>query len=196
MVVRSLKLEIKLRKTTLARPLVLFLPFPNLEWRFVPRTPIQFCHLQKEAHMESQIIAWITDNGMEGLHILEVLFSMMVAILFIQSGVDKLLNWKGELDYYKEHFKDSPLKGAVPLLMPIITVSELLAGFLSLIGIFAMVAWENMDFSLLGMVFACLSIVQLFFGQRLAKDYAGAATLVPYFILCAFGLLLFVIEAG
>jgi hypothetical protein len=27
------------------------------------------------------------------------------------------------------------------------------------------------------------SITALFFGQRLAKDYAGAAVLVPYFIL-------------
>ena len=28
----------------------------------------------------------------------------------------------------------------------------------------------------------------LFFGQRLAKDYAGAATLVPYFILAVLGI--------
>ena len=146
--------------------------------------------------MESQFIAWITNNGMNAMNILELLFSLMIAILFIQSGVDKLLNWKGEQDYYKDHFKNSPLKGSVPLLMPIITVSELLAGFLSLIGIFAMIAWGNIDFSILGMLFACLSIIQLFFGQRLAKDYAGAATLVPYFLLCAFGLFIFLMEAG
>jgi hypothetical protein len=29
----------------------------------------------------------------------------------------------------------------------------------------------------------------LFLGQRLAKDYAGAASLVPYFVLCAGALL-------
>jgi diacylglycerol kinase len=27
------------------------------------------------------------------------------------------------------------------------------------------------------------SITALFFGQRIAKDYAGAAVLVPYFLL-------------
>jgi hypothetical protein len=30
----------------------------------------------------------------------------------------------------------------------------------------------------------------LFFGQRLARDYAGAASLVPYFGLCAGTILL------
>jgi diacylglycerol kinase len=28
-----------------------------------------------------------------------------------------------------------------------------------------------------------MSILALFFGQRVAKDYAGAAVLVPYFLL-------------
>jgi hypothetical protein len=30
----------------------------------------------------------------------------------------------------------------------------------------------------------------LFFGQRVAKDYVGAAVLVPYFILCVGAVLL------
>jgi hypothetical protein len=32
-------------------------------------------------------------------------------------------------------------------------------------------------------VLGALSILALFFGQRVAKDYPGAAVLVPYFIL-------------
>jgi len=32
-------------------------------------------------------------------------------------------------------------------------------------------------------VIAAMTIVMLFAGQRLAKDYAGAAVLVPYFLL-------------
>jgi hypothetical protein len=34
-----------------------------------------------------------------------------------------------------------------------------------------------------GAIIAALSIIALFFGQRMAKDYPGAATLVPYFLL-------------
>ena len=35
-----------------------------------------------------------------------------------------------------------------------------------------------------GAVISAISIVALFFGQRMAKDYAGAAVLVSYFLLC------------
>jgi hypothetical protein len=34
-----------------------------------------------------------------------------------------------------------------------------------------------------GAVISAVAIVALFFGQRMAKDYAGAAVLVPYFLL-------------
>jgi hypothetical protein len=34
-----------------------------------------------------------------------------------------------------------------------------------------------------GAVLSAIAIVALFFGQRMAKDYAGAAVLVPYFLL-------------
>jgi hypothetical protein len=32
-------------------------------------------------------------------------------------------------------------------------------------------------------IIAAFSIIALFFGQRMAREYAGAATLVPYFLL-------------
>jgi diacylglycerol kinase len=35
-----------------------------------------------------------------------------------------------------------------------------------------------------GAIVSAVSILALFFGQRMAKDYAGAAVLVPYFLLC------------
>ena len=34
-----------------------------------------------------------------------------------------------------------------------------------------------------GAVISAVAIIALFFGQRLAKDYGGAAVLVPYFLL-------------
>jgi hypothetical protein len=34
-----------------------------------------------------------------------------------------------------------------------------------------------------GAVISAVAITALFFGQRMAKDYAGAAVLVPYFLL-------------
>jgi hypothetical protein len=34
-----------------------------------------------------------------------------------------------------------------------------------------------------GAVVSGIAIIALFFGQRMAKDYVGAAVLVPYFLL-------------
>ena len=70
----------------------------------------------------------ILDNlGISADLLLRSLSSLFIAILFIQSGVDKVVNWKGEKEFYTSHFKKSILKGTVPILMPVITISELAA---------------------------------------------------------------------
>ncbi|NRB50500.1 MAG: DoxX family protein [Saprospiraceae bacterium] len=132
------------------------------------------------------------DNlGISADLLLRSLSSLFIAILFIQSGVDKVVNWKGEKEFYTSHFKKSILKGTVPILMPVITISELAAGFLSGIGLIMYVAGGSPNLAFLGMLLANLSIIQLFFGQRVAKDFAGAASLVPYFLLTVVGLYLY-----
>lgn len=138
--------------------------------------------------MESTFAHSLTTIGLSGAALMQLLFSLMVAILFIQSGLDKVFNWKGEKDFYTSHFKDSLLNGTVPILMPVITISELAAGFLSGIGLLVALFTGDTTLAALGMVIAALSIIQLFFGQRVAKDYAGAATLVPYFLMVMAGL--------
>ncbi len=138
--------------------------------------------------MESSIMNGLAGLGIDGVKLMQILFSLMLSILFIQSGLDKVFNWKGEKDFYTSHFKKSILNGTVPLLMPIITLSELAAGFLSGIGLILLLFNGSKDIALLGALMACLAIIQLFFGQRVAKDYGGAASLVPYFFLAAVGL--------
>ena len=134
----------------------------------------------------------IMDNlGISADLLLRSLSSLFIAILFIQSGVDKVVNWKGEKEFYTSHFKKSILKGTVPILMPVITISELAAGFLSGIGLIMYVAGGSPNLAFLGMLLANLSIIQLFFGQRVAKDFAGPAYLVPYFLLTVVGLYLY-----
>ncbi|MEZ5039885.1 MAG: DoxX family protein [Saprospiraceae bacterium] len=138
--------------------------------------------------MESTLL----DNlGISADLLLRGLSSLFVAILFIQSGLDKVINWKGEKAFYTSHFEKSILKGSVPLLMPVITISELAAGFLSGIGLLVYAFGGSTDLAILGMLLANLSILQLFFGQRVAKDFAGAATLVPYFLVTLVGLYLY-----
>lgn len=131
--------------------------------------------------------------GIEGSTLLQVLITLFVAILFIQSGLDKLFNWKAEQAYYKDHFKKTILKSTVPVLMPVITISELAAGFFCGAGVLTLLFTGNRDLGFLGLLLAALSIIQLFFGQRIAKDFGGAASLVPYFLLTIAGLYVYLL---
>ena len=72
--------------------------------------------------------------------------------------------------------------------LPVLTTLELGAGAFSAIGFFSVALGQGNAMGLMGMLFAVKAIFFLFLGQRLAKDYAGAASLVPYFLLCAGGL--------
>jgi diacylglycerol kinase len=116
--------------------------------------------------------------------LLQTLVSAFLAILFLQSGIDKVVDRRGNLEFLQGHFAKSPLAGIVPLLVTIITILELLAGSLSAIGCALILLTHNLSIAFYGAVVSALSILALFFGQRMAKDYAGAAVLVPYFLLC------------
>ena len=75
-----------------------------------------------------------------------------------------------------------------------ITILEVLAGIFAFFGgIFYLIEGQK-DFAILGLELSLLSIFCLFTGQRIAKDYAGAAGLVGYFLLTAFGLYLFALK--
>ncbi len=109
--------------------------------------------------------------------------AVLVAILFIQSGLDKVFDWKGNIKWLTGHFKETFLSGMVPMMVATITVLELLTGGLSAIGIIYFLISGSLVLIFWTAVIGAGSILALFFGQRVAKDYPGAAVLVPYFIL-------------
>lgn len=129
--------------------------------------------------------------GYTGLDALRLLFAAMVAILFLQSGLSKVFGWKGEMEWLTGHFANSILKGTVPLLLPVITVIELSAGVCAAIGAVQVLLHHVAAIGLWGMLLGSKAIILLFFGQRVAKDYAGAASLIPYFLMCAVGVWVF-----
>ncbi len=112
--------------------------------------------------------------------------ALLVSILFIQSGLDKVFDRRGNLEWLNGHFSKTFLAPFVPLLLLAITVMELAAGILSTTGIVYFILTSSAVLIFAASVIAALAITALFFGQRVAKDYAGAALLVPYFILVGF----------
>ena len=117
------------------------------------------------------------------IFILQILTSAFLAVLFLQSGIDKIVDRRGNLEFLQGHFAKSPLAGTVPLLVTVITVLEIGAGALSAIGCAMIILTRDPAIAFYGAVISALSILGLFFGQRMAKDYAGAAVLVSYFLL-------------
>ena len=115
--------------------------------------------------------------------LLQIFVSMFLAILFLQSGIDKVIDRRGNLEFLQGHFAKSPLAGFVPLMVTMITSLELVAGALSAIGCALIIISRDSALAFYGAVVAAIAIVALFLGQRIAKDYAGAAILVPYFLL-------------
>lgn len=122
-------------------------------------------------------------EGSIAWYLLQMLVTAFLAILFLQSGIDKIVDRKGNLEWLKGHFGKCPLAGMVPMMFGVLTIIELAAGVLSGIGFLALLFTHNPTIAFYGAVGSALAILCLFFGQRMAKEYAGAAILVPYFLL-------------
>ena len=108
---------------------------------------------------------------------------LFFAITFIQSGIDKFINTQGNLDWFKSQFKETFLKPIIAPSFWLITLQEIIAGFWALAVFFMMLFNFSLSYIIFYVfVFQAFVLLQLFFGQRIAKDYAGASGIVPYFI--------------
>jgi uncharacterized membrane protein YphA (DoxX/SURF4 family) len=116
-------------------------------------------------------------------YILQILVSAFLAILFLQSGIDKVVDRRGNRAYLEQHFAKSPLAGTVGPMFAVITLLEISAGALSGMGCVVLILTHDSMVAYLGAVVGAINLCGLFFGQRVAKDYVGAAALVPYFLL-------------
>lgn len=116
----------------------------------------------------------------------ELLLLIFLAIAFIQSSVDKITDWNGNLSWLKGHFSKTPFRNLVPLLLGTVLVTELIAGILSVIGIFQLGTGGSRNIALWGALVSCLALLMLFLGQRIAKDYDGARTIAIYFVPAVF----------
>ena len=114
--------------------------------------------------------------------------SVFHAILFLQSGIDKIVDRAGNVAWLTGHFAKSPLARMVVPMLGLLTLVEVAAGALSAVGAIMLLAHGSRVIASLGALLSMLALLMLFFGQRMAKDYGGAAGLVPYFIVAVLSL--------
>jgi uncharacterized membrane protein YphA (DoxX/SURF4 family) len=130
------------------------------------------------------------DGALTTLDLVRLAVTILLAILFLQSGIDKIVDRKGNLQWLTGHFAKSPLAALVGPMLGVITLVEVAAGGLSAVGVPVLLFSGSRTVAALGALLSIAALLMLFFGQRMAKDYAGAAALIPYFILASGGLAL------
>ncbi|MRX70445.1 hypothetical protein SAMN06265349_1029 [Flavobacterium resistens] len=111
-----------------------------------------------------------------------ILLLAFLALTFLQSGYEKIFYWKDNVEWLKGHFANTPLKNQVPLALLHLLILELISGILSVVGAIQLLLNSGREFGFYGAIFSCISLLMMLFGQRLAKDYDGARTIVIYFI--------------
>ncbi len=111
-------------------------------------------------------------------------------ITFLQSGLDKAFDWKGNVGWLKGHFGGTFLGGLVPLLVGTILILEIMVGLLAIAGFYSLMVNGEIDFALWSLILGAITLLMLLFGQRIAKDYAGAFTITGYFMVIVFGIFL------
>lgn len=117
-------------------------------------------------------------------HLPELFGALFVAVLFLQSSLDKIFDWKGNMEWLTGHFSKTFLSPFVWIMLAKLAVLELATGLLSVAGIVYFLVYGSTSVIFYAASLGALTLIGLFFGQRVAKDYPGAAVIVPYFILC------------
>ena len=124
------------------------------------------------------------------LYVARSFASAILGVVLLQSGVDKVVDRAGNLDWLNGHFSKTFLAAHVNLLVTLLTGLELAAGASSLLGACIVVLGGSAQLAYMGAVLSATSFVALMTGQRIAKDYAGAGVLVPYCVFTVMALIL------
>ena len=118
------------------------------------------------------------------IQVAPLLVLALLAITFLQSGYDKIKDWKGNVEWLTGHFANTILAKQVPFALGIVLVLEVISGILCVSGIIQHLVQDVVirGIGFYGAILSCITLLLLLFGQRLAKDYDGARTIVIYFI--------------
>ena len=123
------------------------------------------------------------------MELCQILIAIFLFIAFFQSGLDKIIDKKGNLEFLKMHFSNSPLIQIIPFMLLILTFLEIIGSLMLGYGVYYAFVYRSTLWIFYGFVLLAITIIILFAGQRIAKDYLGAADLVPYFILIMLGIM-------
>ncbi len=126
-----------------------------------------------------------------GVALAQVLCSLFLALLFLQSAAGKLLDWTAARAEVAAALSKTWLRWGPGFLLGVILLGELLAGGMLAGGLFSrpFAGGHATGLEQGGAFVGGLVLMALAYGQRLAKDWAGASSLALYFALDVLALL-------
>jgi len=119
-------------------------------------------------------------SSLEFFDALKVFTGLVFSVLFLQSGFDKLIDYKGNRAWISAYFKETPFKKSSGILFWLLMLTELLAGLSNATGILMFLFFQHDWLQQLGIVLSSLALLFVFTGQRIAKDYVSAANTIAY----------------
>ena len=119
------------------------------------------------------------------VEIAQILVSIFFSIVFFQSSR------QGNLKFFNHHFEGTFFQNYTSISLNLLALLEITSAFLCCFGIFYKLSYHDSIFIYYGLLMIAIVLLSLLLGQRLAKDYAGAADITIYFILCIVTILSF-----
>ena len=159
--------------------------------RLLPIIPLMFTILPSQSVLDKygdriELLGIPFKGPME---LCQIMIAAFLFIAFFQSGLDKIVDRDGNLEFLKTHFSGSPLVKIIPTLLLLLTFLEIIGSLILGYGVYYAFVNRSTLWIFYGFVVIAITIIILFAGQRIAKDYLGAADLVPYFILIMLGIM-------
>lgn len=128
---------------------------------------------------------------MDAVILIQIAIAVFTAALFLQSGLDKLIDFQGNKQYIDSVFAKTFLNRYSMWLFILILIMELATGLHAAAGTFFIIFNGDKTLAQIAVGLGTSTLLMLFTGQRIAKDYAGAAGIVPYFLVMLAGLWVF-----
>ena len=125
------------------------------------------------------------------IEIAQILVSIFFSIVFFQSSFDKINDREGNLIFFKQHFKGTVFQNYTSISLTFLALLEILSAFFCVLGIFYKIFYFDSIFIYYGLLMSAIVLLSLLLGQRIAKDYVGAADITIYFTLCIITILSF-----
>lgn len=131
--------------------------------------------------------------NLQTANVANALLSLFFAITFLQSGIDKVLNREGNLSWFVSVFEKTILGKFIAPLFYWITIQELFVGAWMLIAVYCHLfcTCTTCIITDWAYILCMFVLIQLFTGQRIAKDYVGASGIIPYIIVAILGAMIF-----